>query len=124
MSDAARVIRRYLDDQGGSTDARVHHLLSTFEVDDDAAGRERIVAELSEEGVRVDRPLEGLGPDEQVVLSAPSRPAWERPAPDIDDQTRAAFMSPGGAEPTSDPPEKDARQPGRWRRRRPTRGES
>ncbi len=109
MSDAARVIRRYLDDQGGSTDARVHHLLSTFEVDDDdAAGRDRIVAELSEEGVRLDRPLEGLGPDEQIVLSAPSRPAWERPAPDIDDQTRAAFM-----------PETDARQPGRWRRRRP-----
>lgn len=114
MSDAARVIRSYLDDQGGSTDARVHHLLTTFEVDDDdATGRERIVAALSEEGVRLDRPLEGLGRDEQVVLSAPSRPAWERPAPDIDDQTRAAFMSPGGAEPASDPPEKDARQPGR-----------
>lgn len=108
MSDAARVIRRYLDDQGGSTDAKVHHLLSTFAVDDDdAAGRERIVAELGGEGVRLDRPLEGLSPDEQIVLSAPSRPAWERPAPDIDDQTRAAFM-----------PEKDARQPGRWRRRR------
>ena len=109
MSDAARVIRRYLDDQGGSTDAKVHHLLSTFEVgDDDAAGRERIVAELGEEGVRLDPPIEGLGPDEQISLSAPSRPAWERPAPDIDDQTRAEFM-----------PEKDARQPRRWRRRRP-----
>ena len=117
-SDAARVIRRYLDDQGGSTDARVHHLLSTFEVDsDDAAGRERIVAELSDEGVGLDRPLEGLGPDDQVELSAPSRPAWERPAPEIDDETRAAFMSPGEVDPSSDPPEKDARRRGRWRRR-------
>jgi len=124
MSDAARMIRRYLDDQGGSTVARVYHLLSTFEVEDHAASRERIVADLSKEGVRLDRPLEGLSPDEQVVLSAPTRPAWERPAPDIDDQTRAEFMSPGGAEPASDPPETDAPQRGRWRRRRPTRGKS
>ena len=115
MSEAARLIRGYLDKQGGSTEARVHHLLSTFEVEDeDAAGRERIVTELGEENIHVDPPLEGLGQDDQVVLSAPSRPASERPAPsDIDDQTRAAFMSPAGAEPSSDPPEKRRR---RWSR--------
>lgn len=108
MSEAAQLIRRYLDGQGGSTEASVHHLLSTFEVeDDDAAGQQRIVRELGEENIRVDPPLEGLGQDERVVLSAPSRPASERPAPEIDDRTRAAFMSPaGGPEPTTDPPEK------------------
>ena len=111
MSDAARLIRRYLDGQGGSTEASVHHLLSTFEVgDEDAAGRERIVGELGEENIRVDPPLGGLGRDDRVVLSAPSRPASERPAPDIDDRTRDAFMSPAGPEPTTDPPEKRRRR--------------
>ncbi len=88
---------------GGSTEANVHHLLSTFEVEDeDFAGRERIVAELGEENIRVDPPLEGLGRDDQVVLSAPSRPASERPAPEIDDRTRDAFISPAGPEPATD----------------------
>jgi len=114
MSEAARLIRRYLDRQGGSSEARVHHLLSTFDVEDrDAAGRERIVAQLGEANIHVDPPLEGLDPDDEVVLSAPSRPASERPAPDIDDQTRAEFMSPAGVEPTSDRPEKRRR---RWPR--------
>ena len=113
MSEVARLIRRYLDKQGGSTEARVHHLLSTFEVEDrDAAGRERILAQLGEESIHVDPPLEGLDADDQVVLSAPSRPASERPAPEVDDETRAAFMP--GEESANDRPEKRSR---RWRRR-------
>ena len=101
MSEAARLIRSYLDAQGGSTEASVHHLLSTFELgEEDAAGRERIVAELGEENIRVDPPLEGLGRQDKVMLSAPSRPASERPAPDFDDRARAAFMA--GPESTSD----------------------
>ena len=112
MSEAARQIRQYLDKQGGSTKAKVHHLLSTFDVGErDAAGRELIVAQLGDENVQVEPPLEGLNPGDEVVLSAPSRPASERPAPEIDDETRAAFMSPAEPEPTSDQPEKRRR---RW----------
>ena len=112
MSEAARLIRQYLDKQGGSTEAKVHHLLSEFDVGErDAAGRELIVAQLRDENIQVEPPLDGLDPGDEVVLSAPSRPASERPAPELDDETKAAFMSPAEPEATSAQPEKRRR---RW----------
>lgn len=86
MSEAARMIRRYLDEQGGSTEASVHHLLSKFEVEDDADGRAQIMSGLREADVRVEPPLVGLRAQDEVVLLSAGRPAegtgpapWDRP---------------------------------------------
>jgi hypothetical protein len=65
-----QVIRNYLDQQGGETDARVEHLLTTFGVDaTNEKGREQIAESLASVGVEVDRPLAGLAKGEPIRLS-------------------------------------------------------
>jgi hypothetical protein len=65
-----QVIRNYLDQQDGETEARVEHLLTTFGVDaSDEKGRERIAESLASTGVEVDRPLAGLAEGEPIRLS-------------------------------------------------------
>ena len=69
-----QVIRNYLDQQGGETEARVEHLLTSFGVDaDDEKGRERIAESLALAGVSVDRPLAGLDEGEPIRLFVGSR---------------------------------------------------
>jgi hypothetical protein len=65
-----QVIRKYLDQNGGQTEARVEHLLESFGVDaSDERGRERIAEALASAGVEVDRPLAGLAEGEPIRLS-------------------------------------------------------
>lgn len=70
MSDSPeQVIRRYLDQHGGETNATVGHLLSTFGIDeDDHSGRDRIKDALSRAGVGMDRPLPFLDKDQDIRL--------------------------------------------------------
>ena len=109
------MIRNYVDEQGGSTEASVRHLLVSFEVDDDPAGREEIVARLAEEGIDVDRSLKGLDPDEQVVLATGRRPTaadappWEHPR----EATSQTTVTDSAARPPTDP---ERRKDGRGRR--------
>jgi hypothetical protein len=68
-----QVIRTYLDENGGQTEARVHHLLTSFHVAaGDEHGRRRITAALASAGVEVDRPLAGLSEDAGIRLFTPS----------------------------------------------------
>jgi hypothetical protein len=77
---AAETIRRYLDDQGGETQATVGDLLTTFHVEEaDARRRDRIPEALREAGVEADRPLDGLSADEPILLFLADR-ASEAPA--------------------------------------------
>jgi hypothetical protein len=76
------MIRRYLEDHGGEADAFVHHLLTTFWVEeDDEAGRRRISEALRSAGVAIDRPLDDLDPHSPVRLSV-VRETRRRPAPE------------------------------------------
>jgi hypothetical protein len=64
-----QVIRKYLDQNDGETEARVEHLLTSFGVDaSDEKGRERIAESLASAGIEVDRPLAGLGESEPIRL--------------------------------------------------------
>jgi hypothetical protein len=72
MTDAApeQQIRRYLEEQGGKSEASVEHLLVSFGFGEgDERDRAAIVDALTSAGVRVDRPLGGLRRDEPVTLS-------------------------------------------------------
>jgi uncharacterized protein DUF2510 len=71
-----QMIRRYLDEHGGETDATVRHLLTTFGIDDaDQDGRDRIRRALFAVGVGMDRQLPFLHPDERIHLSVADRPS-------------------------------------------------
>jgi uncharacterized protein DUF2510 len=71
-----QMIRRYLDEHGGDTDATVRHLLTTFGIDDaDQDGRDRIRRALFAVGVGMDRQLPFLHPDERIHLSVADRPS-------------------------------------------------
>jgi hypothetical protein len=75
-----QVIRKYLDRNGGHTDARVEHLLISFGVDaSDEQGRERIAGLLASAGVELDRPLAGLAEGEPVRLSVVAAPKRRLP---------------------------------------------
>ncbi|MFN2617629.1 MAG: hypothetical protein ABR581_10985 [Thermoleophilaceae bacterium] len=64
------VIRQYLEEQGGTAKASLHHLLTTFGVDPaDENGRQRIEIWLAEAGVIADRRLSGLAEDDEITLS-------------------------------------------------------
>jgi hypothetical protein len=83
-----QVIRKYLDENGGQTEARVQHLLTSFGVDaSDEAGRERIAESLASAGVEVDRPLAGLDEDEPIRLSV-AAPAKRKLPPLLSEQPR------------------------------------
>ena len=63
------VIRNYLD-HNGDTEARLEHLLVTFDVDaSDEKGRERIAEALASAGIEVDRPLAGQAASQPIRLS-------------------------------------------------------
>ena len=82
------VIRSYLDQNGGETEARVEHLLVSFGVDaSDQKGRERIGEALAAAGVAVDRPLAGLVEGEPVRLSVVA-PAKRRLPPPLSKHSR------------------------------------
>jgi PASTA domain len=67
------VIRRYLDENGGSTDATLEHLLVSFGVSaEDVAARLRIEERLAAEGVIVEPDLAGLGVDDAVRVELAS----------------------------------------------------
>jgi hypothetical protein len=69
--EPATVIRQYLDGHGGETKAAVSHLLATFGVEEsDDSGREEIASALDAAGIKLDRSIRGLGPDETVHLRA------------------------------------------------------
>lgn len=75
-----QVIRNYLDQNGGQTEAQVEHLLVSFRVDaSDERGRERIAESLASAGVEVDRPLAGLAEDEPIRLSVVAMPKRRLP---------------------------------------------
>jgi hypothetical protein len=64
------VVRQYLDDQGGTTRASLHHLLTTFGVDlADESSKGQIEQRLRAAGVVLDRPLAGLAEDDEIALS-------------------------------------------------------
>ena len=65
-----QVIRKYLDEHGGQTEARFEHLLTSFGVEPaDEQGRERIGRSLASAGIGVDRPLADLDGDDPIRLS-------------------------------------------------------
>ena len=65
-----QVIRKYLDERGGQSEARVEHLLTSFGVEAaDEQGRERIGRSIASAGVEVDRPLAGLDGGDPIRLS-------------------------------------------------------
>lgn len=88
MTSAApeQQIRRYLEEQGGQSEATVEHLLISFGFGEgDERDRLAIVEALTSVGVRVDRPLVGLHGHEPVTLSlvtplAGSLPPWSQAA--------------------------------------------
>jgi hypothetical protein len=88
MTSAApeQQIRRYLEEQGGKSEATVEHLLVSFGFGEgDERDRVAIVDALTSVGVRVDRPLAGLRRHEPVTLSlvtplAGSFPPWSEEA--------------------------------------------
>ena len=101
MSDAApeERIRRYLEEQGGKSEATVEHLLVSFGVgggDHNDRDRVAIVDSLASAGVRVDRSLTGLARSELVTLSLMrpllgSVPPWSEQATRVvapDDDSR------------------------------------
>ena len=105
MTSAApeQQIRRYLEQQGGQSEATVEHLLESFGTGEgDARGRAGITDALASVGVRLDRPLAGLAPHEPVTLSlAPARtgspPPWAREAPAVVPPPWQTGESRGGA---------------------------
>jgi signal peptidase I len=84
------VIRRYLDEQGGSAQVPAHNLLTTWRLDDfSPGGCERIGSALAAAGVEADPPLPTLQRDSLVTLrvapprGAPPRvPPWGLPEDD------------------------------------------
>src|SRR3954447_25818042 len=63
------VIRRYLDDHGGSVDARVDHLRVSFQLDElTREGQARIAEALAQVGVRAEPPLGRLDPQDRLRL--------------------------------------------------------
>jgi hypothetical protein len=105
MTSAApeQQIRRYLEQQGGQSEATVEHLLESFGTGEgDARGRAAITDALASVGVRLDRPLAGLAPHEPVTLwLAPARtgspPPWAREAPAVVPPPWQTGESRGGA---------------------------
>jgi chromosome segregation ATPase len=64
-----QVIRRYLDDHGGSVDARVDHLRVSFHVDELTPAAQTSIAEALERvGIRAEPPLGRLAPDDRLSL--------------------------------------------------------
>ena len=117
MSEASapeRAIRQYVEQQGGTTEAIVRHLLTTFGVDeDDEEGREAIAVRLTAAGLYLDRPLRGLGSDDPVRLSlAPSasddaatvQAASPETTTNEPPSEEATFASPSPAPPAASPP--------------------
>src|SRR5688500_3704045 len=94
-----RVIRRYLDEHRGETDATVGQLLTSFGVDEgDQPARDRITDALRDEGVRIGRHLPFLGTDEAVHLSVEDslegRPRPHTPAGGSSGETREQLLPP------------------------------
>jgi hypothetical protein len=105
---AAETIRRYLDDQGGETEATVGDLLTTFHVEQaDARRRDRIPEALREAGVEADRPLDGLSADEPILLFLADR-ASEAPA---EPPPWTRYVQEGEAEEAAEPPEEPEEPP-------------
>lgn len=73
----AQPIRRYLDQNGANTEVPFQDLLTSWELESPTAiDRQQIVADLSEQGIAVSRPLSDLEPDDLVTLSI-KRPAGD-----------------------------------------------
>ena len=80
-------IRRYLEQQGGNTEATLEQLLVTFGFNEgDERGRVVILEALSSAGVRVDRPLDGLDIRNPLALSLVA-PVTAPPPPWLDLET-------------------------------------
>ena len=78
------VIRRYLDQHGGSVEVPAHNLLSTWEVQNFEGGnRERIAQALRDAGVQTEPPLHEVDRDTTVTLRVRdepvSAPPWGAP---------------------------------------------
>jgi uncharacterized protein DUF2510 len=82
-TEPQRVIRRYLDEHGGSVQVPAHNLLTTWAVQDFEGGnRERIAQALHDAGIQTDPPLSDIQLDSIVTLEIRERadtpsPPWE-----------------------------------------------
>lgn len=107
----AQEIRTYLEQQGGQTEAAVHHLLTTFGVEDDDKGsRQRIAEALSSAGITTDRALPNLDPDAQIrlfVIERAEEPAGAAPWASTSGQPPAGATT----DPVPRPSQPDAPKP-------------